>query len=223
MQCQEFSVAVVNCQSPDISSISEPWQNNPLGYGGPHRSNMHSRLYSELSVHPEEPTAHCSGLSVHLQRHGDASAQCHLSNPFLQVPSPSPANLPLAQLHVPSESPTLRLPTTSRQPDPRFWHQPSHGVSVAPVQKWILRTGGMTFLASNLTGLLSFLVLRWELEWAVFTMLKLECLLAHLAWYWISVEDHIRETTDEMLVAAMKWTLSWSVWPQQLRSWAHQL
>jgi hypothetical protein len=81
----------------------------------------------------------------------------------------------------------------------------------------------MTFLASNLTGLLSFLVLRWELEWAVFTMLKLECLLAHLAWYWISVEDHIRETTDEMLLAAMKWTLRWSVWPQQLRSWAHQL
>jgi hypothetical protein len=39
----------------------------------------------------------------------------------------------------------------------------------------------MTFLASNLTGLLSFLVLRWELERAVFTMLKLECLLAHLA------------------------------------------
>jgi hypothetical protein len=54
-------------------------------------------------------------------------------------------------------------------------------------------------------------------------MLKLECLLAHLAWYWISVEDHIRETTDEMLVAAMKWTLRWSVWPQQLRSWAHHL
>jgi hypothetical protein len=58
---------------------------------------------------------------------------------------------------------------------------------------------------------------------AVFTMLKLECLLAHLAWYWISVEDHIRETTNEMLLAAMKWTLRWSVWPQQLRSWAHQL
>jgi hypothetical protein len=45
-------------------------------------------------------------------------------------------------------------------------------VSVAPVQKWILQTGDMTFLASNLTGLLSFLVLRWELEWAVFAMLN---------------------------------------------------
>ena len=87
---------------------------------------------------------------------------------------------------------------------------------------WILRAGGMTFLASNLTGLLSFLVLAMELEWAVFSMLKLECLLSHVAWYWISVEEQIRSSTDEMFVAAIGWVLSWRIWPQQLRSWARQ-
>ncbi len=99
---------------------------------------------------------------------------------------------------------------------------PSSG-AYSKMSQWVLLMGGVTFLATNLTGLLTFLVLREELDWAVFTLLKLEVLLPQLAWHWISVEQHIRRNTDAMFLAALRMAFTRVVWPQRLRSWAAQL
>jgi len=91
------------------------------------------------------------------------------------------------------------------------------------VSKWILRMGGMTFLCFTMTVAIYFIVLSNNLHWAVFTALKLECLLSLLAWHWISVSEPIREGTDELFLAGIKRLFTIRIWPVKFRAWAQDL
>ena len=56
------------------------------------------------------------------------------------------------------------------------------------ISHWILITGRVTFIASNTASILFSHVFFFDLDWTMFTLLKLEC----LAWHWISYDEHIR-------------------------------
>jgi len=87
----------------------------------------------------------------------------------------------------------------------------------------VLKIGGLTFIVYNIKSTLYFLVINYKLDWAVYSMLKLECLMSLLAWYWISMDEHIRQTTDSMFVSGMKKVFTLRIWPLRMRSWAAQL
>ena len=61
------------------------------------------------------------------------------------------------------------------------------------------------------------------MEEGVLVLVKVPCLMSHLAWYWISAEEHIRTSTDAMFTAAIQKVFSWRVWPQRLQDWAADL
>jgi hypothetical protein len=91
------------------------------------------------------------------------------------------------------------------------------------VSQWVLKIGGLTFIVHNIKSTLYFTVVNYKLDWAVYSMLKLECLMSLLAWYWISMDEHIRQTTDSMFVSGVKKVFSLRIWPLRVRSWAAQL
>jgi hypothetical protein len=91
------------------------------------------------------------------------------------------------------------------------------------LSQWVLKIGGLTFIVYNIKSTLYFLVINYKLDWAVYSMLKLECLMSLLAWYWISMDEHIRQTTDNMYVSGLKKVLTLRIWPLRVRSWAAQL
>ena len=66
----------------------------------------------------------------------------------------------------------------------------------------IVKTGGVTFLAYLIIGLIAYMGFLLELEWSFVVMLKLGCLYTNVAWYWISLNDDIRQATDKMLTSA---------------------
>ena len=66
----------------------------------------------------------------------------------------------------------------------------------------IVKTGGVTFLAYLIIGLIAYMGFLFELEWSFVVMLKLGCLYTNVAWYWISLNDDIRQATDKMLTSA---------------------
>ncbi len=57
----------------------------------------------------------------------------------------------------------------------------------------------------------------------MYSMLKLECLMSMLAWYWISVDEHIKQRIDGMLVSAVRKVFTLRIWPLKVRIWADQL
>jgi hypothetical protein len=91
------------------------------------------------------------------------------------------------------------------------------------VSQWVLKIGGLTFIIYNLRTTLLFIVIKFKLDWAVYSMLKLECLMSMLAWYWISVDEHIKQRIDGMLVSAVRKLLTLRIWPLKVRIWADQL
>jgi hypothetical protein len=91
------------------------------------------------------------------------------------------------------------------------------------LSQWVLKIGGLTFIVYNIKSTLYFTVVNYKLDWAVYSMLKLECLMSLLAWYWISMDEHIRQTTDCMFVSGVKKVFSLRIWPLRVRSWAAQL
>jgi hypothetical protein len=88
---------------------------------------------------------------------------------------------------------------------------------------WLMITGGLTFFAINIEYILSSLLFFYKMELGVFTLLKLECLLPHLAWYWISYHGHIRLITDEIFIAFIKRIFSCHIWPSRIQFWAQNL
>ena len=104
-------------------------------------------------------------------------------------------------------------------------HEP---VKVGPtnlerIAKWIMITGGVTFIAFSLKYIFTYIVFLYDLEWGVYIVLKLECLLSHLAWYWISYDEHLRLTTDARFLALARWIFTCCIWPHWIQSWAEQL
>jgi hypothetical protein len=91
------------------------------------------------------------------------------------------------------------------------------------VSQWVLKIGGLTFIIYNLKTTLLFLVIKFKLDWAVYSILKLECLMSMLAWYWISADEHIKQRIDGMLVSAVKKVFTLRIWPLKVRIWADQL
>ena len=117
------------------------------------------------------------------------------------------------------------------EPHPRTLHNPQEPKSLLrigntyleKISHWILITGGVTFIASNTASILFSIVTFFEMDWAVYTVLKMECLLSHLAWHWISYDEHLRMTTDAMFISLVKKIFSFWVWPLSVNSWAEQL
>jgi len=91
------------------------------------------------------------------------------------------------------------------------------------VSQWVLKIGGLTFITYNLRTTLYFIIIKYKLDWAVYGMLKLECLMSMLAWYWISADEHIKQRIDGMLVSAVKKVFTLRIWPLKVRIWADQL
>ena len=92
------------------------------------------------------------------------------------------------------------------------------------VSQFILRIGGVTFIAYSIVFTLYFIILVQDFKWAVYTMLKLECLISSLlAWYWISVDVHIRQSTDSIFLTGLKTMFTCRIWPAKIRAWADKL
>ena len=148
----------------------------------------------------------------------------------LQTADPVPmpmAGLSLAQMLDLLDDPEELISPDGPESRPT-WPGPVLGQNVGPtppekVSQWIILTGGVTFAAINVKYVLAFFVFYYEVEWAVFTVLKLECLLSMLVWYWISYDEHIRLTTDAMFLTVIKRICSCWIWPARMRSWAQQL
>ncbi len=106
---------------------------------------------------------------------------------------------------------SILIPTVSRQVENGLGVQPKRAwesnritcpesisrTGAPPIlSKLIFKTGGVTFLAFLAMAVFWLAILKGELSWAVSLFLKLGCLMTHLAWYWVSVDDHIRVITD---------------------------
>ena len=91
------------------------------------------------------------------------------------------------------------------------------------ISKWMLRMGGITFIVHIVTGALYFLVEAYQINWAVFTMVKVECLVSLLAWHWISVDKKLRQSSDNIFLSMLKKIFSWRIWPLKLISWADKI
>jgi hypothetical protein len=51
---------------------------------------------------------------------------------------------------------------------------------------------------------MNFFVINFDWECAAYTMVKVESIILLMAWYWISVDDHIRMTTDATYLSAIR-------------------
>ena len=91
------------------------------------------------------------------------------------------------------------------------------------ISQWILKFGGLTFIVYYVTGTLYFIITTYDLGWAGYTMLKLECLISLLAWYWISVDGNIRQATDDIFFSVIKKMFILRIWPSSIRNWAAKL
>jgi hypothetical protein len=89
--------------------------------------------------------------------------------------------------------------------------------------KWITKIGGITLIGSIGIAVLNFFMINFDLKWAAYTMVKVESVMPLLAWYWISVDDHIRMTTDAKFLSAIRALFTCRIWPYRLRAWADQL
>ncbi len=123
-----------------------------------------------------------------------------------------------AGLYACTASTCILIPTVSRQVEnglrvqpKRAWESnqmtcPSSTGAPPILSKLILKTGGVTFLAFLAMAVFWLAILKGELSWAVSLFLKLGCLMTHLAWYWVSVDDHIRVITDAKFLSVIPQT-----------------
>ena len=129
------------------------------------------------------------------------SVNCHIED-RLQI-QPSTGNDP-----IPSVSGQLQADPLCQQPIQAWELIPQlPGVMQGPdrqaknyfLSKLILKTGGVTILTFLLLAVLATAVHKLEAIRGVAIFMKLSCLMTNLAWYWVSVDDHIREVTDKKI------------------------
>jgi hypothetical protein len=60
-------------------------------------------------------------------------------------------------------------------------------------------------------------MIDFDPERATYTMVKVESIMPLLAWYWISVDYHIRMATDATFLSATRALFTCRIWPYRLR------
>jgi hypothetical protein len=65
----------------------------------------------------------------------------------------------------------------------------------------IFKTGGVTIITFLLLSVFSIAIQKLELTCLVPVFMKLYCLLINLAWYWVSVDERIREASDKKILS----------------------
>ena len=72
------------------------------------------------------------------------------------------------------------------------------------LSRLVIRTGGVTFLAFLIFGVVAFSIYSLNYYWAVSILVRCGSLFTNLPWYWISVDDNIRSATDTMMRNVIK-------------------
>jgi hypothetical protein len=184
--------------------------------------------------HSMFPVIHHDNVIASSSQGSEADDKCIELAPFQeialapQLPEPmllhsrSAIEKVASNVSLPTNLPSKKATPANSRPILRNYDR-TFSTYLQNVSQWVLKIGGLTFIVYIIKSTLYFLVINYKLDWAVYSMLKLECLMSLLAWYWISVDEHIRQTTDSMFVSGMKKVFTLRIWPLRVRSWAAQL
>jgi hypothetical protein len=118
-------------------------------------------------------------------------------------------NQPQRTIAVPELQNIQNIVNTSQNVHSTAWHVRESDQAAANLDpaakkskdlaRLVIRTGGVTFLTFLIIGMVGYVVYNFNYFWFVTMLVKMGCLCTNLPWYWISMDDNIRTSTDKMM------------------------